>query len=118
MHFQPAERNLYASITQTRGSVVIVPDTNVLLSFPRRDIGIRAYVSGSCVLVTQSLPKTERLEMMIPHPTTAQSTRGMLSLVEDTITSGWQKESHMHPWAGRAVPKEPFRQADSEARQR
>lgn len=96
-------RLLRGTFTQTQSSVVNVPDTKVLLSFPSkvRDAGIRACLSGSCVLVTQSLPISEGIEMVIPHPTTARSTRGMLSLVEGCSSPPWA--AHQYLWVAKRV---------------
>lgn len=58
-------------------------------------------MSGSYVLVTQSLPISARIEVWIPHPTTAQSTRGMLSLVEGCPFPPWT--AHQYLWVAKGV---------------
>lgn len=123
MHFQPAERNLQNSITQTQSSAAVVPDRKVLRSFPSKARGTGIRASGPCVLVTQSFAVSEGTRWMTPDPTAAQSTGATLPVAEGcpspctqpASVSGWQKHTQLQD--GGAELKESLQQADSEARQ-
>lgn len=125
MRFQPAERNLQKGIAQTQSLAAVVPDRKVLLSSPSKARGTGIRGSGPYGLVMQSLPISESMEWMTPDPTTAQSSRGTLHLVEGHLSphewptgvSEWQRETHMQPQDEGAELKEFLQQADSEARQ-
>lgn len=96
VRFQTAERNPYTSVTQTQSSAFVL-DTKVLLPFPSKagDTGIRVYVSGSCVLVTQSLPISERVDDDSSSHHSSEH-QGMLSFVEGCPFPPWA--AHQYLW--------------------